>query len=112
MWVQSGRQISHTGIKTVAELSVAPDRLRARAEGPGVVVASEIMYPGWKVRLDNEPATILTVEGLFRGVEIPDGEHIIEFYYQPPELLAGVGIGLLVWALIVGFTFYTYRKRA
>ena len=112
MWVQSGRQISHTGIKTVAELSVDPDRLRARAEGPGVVVASEIMYPGWKVRLDNEPATILTVEGLFRGVEIPDGEHIIEFYYQPPELLAGVGIGLLVWALIAGFTFYMYRKRA
>ena len=62
-----------------------PDRVVLRTEGApsGYLVLADLAYPGWRARMDGAPAPILTVDGVFRGVEVPAGEHVIEFRYLP-----------------------------
>lgn len=80
--------------------SWAPDRIELRAswnasQSPGLLVLSELAYPGWQVRLDGRPVEMLTVAGLLRGVRLPPGEHRVVFEFHP----ASVSMGLALWGL-------------
>lgn len=66
----------------------------------GVLVLADAYYPGWRVRVDGQKAEILPVAGLFRGVEVGEGPHDVEFYYAPMSVVWGLGI-TIVAALIV-----------
>ncbi len=61
----------------------SPNRVTVQAEGPGLLVLSEIAYPGWRVRVDGAPAALLHPAGLLRGVLLPPGRHTVEFSYSP-----------------------------
>jgi hypothetical protein len=52
-------------------------------ERPAVLVLHDIYYPGWEVDVDGEQATLLRVNLLFRGVEIPPGRHRVHFLFRP-----------------------------
>ena len=76
-----------------------PNWIRLQAAGPGVVVLSEVAYPGWRVLVDGEPSMLLTVNGLFRAVELEAGEHEVIFQFYPITLMVGIaisGVGLLI----------------
>jgi len=60
-----------------------PNRVRVRASGPGLLVLSEVAYPGWRVRVDGAPAELRTPAGVLRGVLLPAGGHTVEFSYTP-----------------------------
>lgn len=111
MWIQPAGFVAQTEIRNVSSLEIQPDRISAMVQGPGMVVASEVMYPGWKAMVDGKPVNINTVDGLFRGVEIPAGEHFIEFYFQPTDLYAGVMVGVLAWVFLAGCFLAKYRRR-
>ena len=50
----------------------------------GFLVLSELFYPGgWNARVNGEPVEILRTNFALRGLELPAGEHQIEFYYSP-----------------------------
>jgi len=72
-----------------------PNRIRIVATGPGRLVLSELAYPGWKAEVDGSPALLQTVSGLFRAVDLPAGEHEIQFRLRPPSLIVGSGITLI-----------------
>ena len=75
-----------------------PNWIRLRAAGPGVVILSEVAYPGWRVLVDGEQSTLNTVDGLFRAVELEPGEHEVIFQFYPKTLMFGIaisGFGLL-----------------
>ncbi len=59
---------------------------------PGLLVASETWYPGWIALIDDRRVSIERVNGLFRGVWVPAGRHVVEFRYRP--LLTWVGMAL------------------
>ncbi len=61
-----------------------PDRITVQAEGPGLLVLSEVAYPGWKVRLDGAPAEMLHPAGILRAVLLPPGAHEAVFEYRLP----------------------------
>ena len=42
-----------------------------------------IYYPGWIAEIDGKPAPVLRADVLFRGVEVPPGEHRVVFRYAP-----------------------------
>jgi hypothetical protein len=85
--------------------SWSPNKLSMTADGPGLLVLSEIAYPGWKVWVDGSPAQEQVVAGLLRGVSLGNGLHNVVFVFQPMSvmvslLMAGVGgliLILLVW---------------
>ncbi len=72
-----------------------PNRLVMVASGPGMLVTSEIAYPGWEVAVDGSPASLETHEGLLRAVQLSAGEHEVEFTFRPGSLRAGALITLL-----------------
>ena len=84
-----------------------PNEIFLKANGPGVAVVSELMFPGWRVMVDGVPAKIETVDGLFRGVEISTGSHEIVFSFHPVSVTIGCCIGLTAWG-IVGLYFFFF----
>ena len=79
--------------------------VRARLTRPGLLVLSDLMFPGWAARVDSTPASIFRTNGLFRGVYLDLGEHVVEFAYTPPRFVLGLGVttasvGMLLMLLI------------
>jgi uncharacterized membrane protein YfhO len=81
----------------------------------GVVVVADAWYPGWVATVDGEAAPLFPVDGLFRGIEVPEGEHTIELSYRPRPLIWGLGISaaalLIALAGAVRLAF-RHRRRA
>jgi len=81
----------------------------------GFVVFSEIFYPyGWISTIDGVETPHHRVNYILRGMEVPKGEHIIEFRFDPQVVktsskisLAGTSIFIL---LIVLFGYLKFRK--
>jgi len=53
---------------------------------PGYLVLSEIWYPGWSARDNNEPIAIERYKGIFRAVYLDPGQHRVSFTYFPKIL--------------------------
>ncbi|MFZ4532897.1 MAG: YfhO family protein, partial [Alsobacter sp.] len=49
----------------------------------GVLVLHDLYYPGWDVSVDGEERTVLRMNLLFRGVEVPAGTHRVTFTFRP-----------------------------
>jgi hypothetical protein len=73
----------------------APNRLLVKAKGPGLLVVSEVAYPGWTARVDGEITEIYPANGVLRGVYLSGGEHTVEMRYQPPAVFWGLGISIV-----------------
>jgi hypothetical protein len=83
----------------------SPERIEIQAQGPGLLVLSEVAYPGWRVRVDGVPQPLEIVDGPFRAVRLTPGEHEAVFEYRPLSLwlgLAGFGIGA-AYLIVVGW---------
>jgi len=78
-------------------------QLTVRANQPVMWVQTDTHYPGWLASLNGDPVELLRVNGAFRGVEIPTGEHTLRLRYRPAEICKAIIIapfsllGLLVW---------------
>ena len=75
-------------------------KLKVRTVAPRLLVYVESHYPGWRAELDGRPVTLYKVNGAFRGVIVPEGEHVILFRYLPTSLYVGAGLS---FATLVAF---------
>jgi len=66
--------------------------LSVKTATPGLLVSSEVNYPGWRAFLDGSQVSILETNGAFRGVLVPAGDHIISFRFAPVILYIGAAI--------------------
>lgn len=77
-----------------------PNRMLVEVEGPGRMILSEISYPGWTARVDGEKTEYIKAFSLFRAVDIPPGNHIVEFNFKPLSVYLGVGVSIVTLILI------------
>ena len=72
-------------------VSYEPERVQieATSRGPGLLVLSDLHYPGWKAEVDGREVDIERVDYLLRGVPLEDGEHTVEFRYEPVSWRVG-----------------------
>ncbi len=90
--------------------------LETSIEAPGWLVLSEIWYPGWQATVNGQPQPVAVVDGLLRGVYLPQpGSYAITVDYRPASVgwgqrlsLAGV---VLVLALAAGWGI-VQKKRS
>ena len=85
---------------------VSPERLMLRVQAPahGIVVLSDTYAPGWRASCAEGPCALLRTNGLFRGIEVPPGQHEILFEYRPLSVLVGrvLSLALLAVGLLGG----------
>jgi hypothetical protein len=77
--------------------------LRARLGAPGLLVLSEVTYPGWRVYVNGKPARLCEADGILRAVLLPEGESKVEFRFQPLAFYVGIALSSLTVLLIIGY---------
>jgi hypothetical protein len=103
-WIQPADVMPGELIRPVELEGWSANQISLTAEGPGLLVLSEITYPGWKAWVDGKPAQMEVVAGLLRGVILEPGLHRVVFGFQPMSVyislvLVGLGV-LLLWVTI------------
>ena len=81
----------------------------------GVLVFSEIYYPGWTATVDGQPAELGRVNYILRAIHLQPGKHQVELAFFPKsvsvtETVAYVAFVLLL-LIVVGIVFVEYRQR-
>ena len=74
---------------TIYETSYAPNHLtyKSHSAGGGLAVFSEVYFPwGWKVSVDGKPVEMGRVNYVLRAVQLPAGDHEIDFSFKPDEV--------------------------
>ncbi len=76
---------------------VQPNYLKYESSNPnpGFAVFSEVYYPnGWMASIDGEEVSHLRVNYILRGMEVPAGNHVIEFKFEPSVVKTGSFLAL------------------
>jgi hypothetical protein len=95
-WVQpSGGGNDHSS-SAARVVDWTPNQITLTATGPGLLVLSEVVYPGWQVKVGREPKEVEVAHGLLRGVQIGPGENRVVFQFKPASLLMGGCLSLTV----------------
>jgi len=112
----SERNFAIDSLSEIQLLEYKPNYLKYQSSNnsEGLAVFSEIYYPkDWIATIDGEPTEILEVNYTLRAIEIPKGNHIVEFRFSPKVVKIGstlsLASSLLLFFLIVGGVFY-YKK--
>ena len=78
----------------------------------GYLFLSDPYYPGWRAKVDGEPAPILRANYAFRAVAVPAGSHQVTMAFQPTSWFAGLGItALTLLGLVVLLVVLLFRRR-
>jgi hypothetical protein len=85
--------------------------VEATAESNGLVVFSEMYYPGWRATMNGEPTEIYRVNGGLRGVLVPRGESRITLEYAPFSVYAGGAVTLLTFLGVLSALVLSRWKR-
>ena len=84
----------------------------------GVVVFSEIYYPGWTATIDGQPAELSRVNYILRALNVKAGKHTVVLDFHPTsisttETIAYIAIVILLLAIIgAGYMRFKNRKEA
>jgi hypothetical protein len=87
------------------------DRLAIRADLAcgGMVILSDTFFPGWRARVDHQPAQIYQVNGAMRGVVVPRGAHTVTMRYRPVSVYLGAALTLL--GVLISLVLTVARSR-
>ncbi|MCR9104284.1 MAG: YfhO family protein [Gammaproteobacteria bacterium] len=78
----------------------------------GLLVLTDSYYPNWQASVDGEPAEIIPVNHLFRGVQIEPGDRQVVFSYQPLSFYWGAGFSLIALAFLLIFPRVVRQTRS
>jgi len=106
---------------TIYETSYAPNHLtyKSHSANGGLAVFSEIYFPwGWKVNVDGKPVEMGRVNYVLRALQLPAGDHEIDFKFAPDEVnktqtwarVAVIAIYILL-LLALNFALFGYKLR-
>ncbi len=95
---------SYDGVVGRAEILVdLPEHVTVRTEASGAcyLVLADSWYPNWEVTVDGNPGTVHRANGWMRGVQVPAGEHTVEFSYSGRNVVHGGIISVAALLLIL-----------
>ncbi len=102
------------GHGAVAASSGAASRLTftVNADGPVVLVVSQVWYPGWQVRVDGEArGAPLRIDYIFQGIALEAGSHTVELSFAPPLWTLGWAVaGVTMVALLIAAVVLARRR--
>ncbi len=73
-------------------------RLTVWTQSRGLLVLSEIFYPGWQATVNGHAARIYKVDGGLRGVVVEAGENRVKLQYRPWSFIIGSTLSLIAFS--------------
>ena len=117
VYKEVGQTFEVDSLAQIQLIEYAPNYLKYRSsnQNPGFAVFSENFYKhGWKAMLDGSEVEHLPVNYVLRGMAVPEGEHTIEFTFEPQVVETGSTISLassvFLFLLIGGGLFWEFKK--
>ena len=105
----------------ISLVDYAPNHLTYESQNPnaGVAVFSEMYYGnGWNAYIDGKQLDYFKVNYVLRALKIPEGNHTVEFKFEPKVVELGSQISLASTMLLglillggIGFSFWKARKE-
>ena len=77
---------------------------------PKLLFWSESFDPGWRATIDGKPTTVYRADYNFQSVLVPEGEHIVRFYYWPDSFTYGIAIMVGGIVSLIGVLVISKRK--
>jgi hypothetical protein len=87
---------------TIASYSPQRVELEAVLNESGLVILSEVYYPGWRLTIDGADAPVYRVNRMMRGAAVPAGRHRLVYTYAPQSFALGGRITLGALAALGG----------
>ena len=90
-----------------------PNRIlvEVNLETPGLLVLSELWYPGWRALADGQEIPILRTDAILRGVYLDSGSHTVEFTYTPWVVWIGLAISVSAVIALLAYAVYCVWRR-
>jgi hypothetical protein len=88
------------------------NRVEARVQGGGgLLIFSEVDYPGWRASVDGKPAQLVCADYVLRAVCVPEGNHQVALTYDPPLFKIGLVATGVMLLLILGIAIWPLLRR-
>ena len=114
---QLGEAVKQDTASIVTITAYEPNQLKydVNSGKGGVIVFSEVYYPGWTATIDGEPAELGRVDYILRALNVKPGKHEVVLSFFPKsvdttETIAYTAYGVLILVLL-GAVFMEYRRR-
>ena len=114
---QLGDAVVQDTVSLVKITSYEPTQLKYEINSGkgGVVVFSEIYYPGWTATVDGEPAELGRVNYILRALNVKPGKHEVVLSFFPKSVDTTENIAYAAYAVLIlvilGGAFMEYRRR-
>lgn len=91
----------------------SPNEILARTESsrPGLLLVSDVSYPGWTATVDGKESKIVRANYVFKAVPVPPGAHEVKLVFKPRIWEIGAVVSGLSWLLLIGLTVWNYRNK-
>ncbi|MFY0593065.1 YfhO family protein [Roseivirga sp.] len=97
---------SQNGIIDLVEYHPGYWKYESNNSGKGLAIFSEIHYPvGFEVTIDGEPVEMLRANYILRALEIPAGQHTVEFNFAPKIYKTGTVV-MQIFSILVLLLFF------
>ena len=114
---QLGEAVVQGNTSVVQLESYEPNELSydVNSDKGGVLVFSEIYYPGWTATVDGQPVELGRVNYVLRAMNVKAGKHAVTLSFKPASLdrtetIAYVSYTILLLAVAIGVVMM-YRKK-
>ena len=114
---QLGEAIVQDTASLVTITSYEPNRLTydVNSGKGGVLVFSEIYYPGWEAKVDGQPVELGRVDYILRAMNVQPGKHQVELSFFPKSVNTTETIAYLAYVLLLllvaGGVFLEWKRR-
>lgn len=99
---------------TITRYEANEVEIQVNTSESGQVVLRDLMFPGWQVTVDGEPAQEKRCDRLFRSVDVSAGQRTIVWTYSPASLKFGLGTSaaaILILLAVGHVRFWHFGKR-
>ena len=115
---QLGKATPETNTDLITLKSYEPNHLvyNVTSKNGGIIVFSEIYYPGWTATVDGVQAELGRANYILRALNIKPGKHEVVLDFHPASLRKTEGIaygsyGVLVLILVIGILTEWKRRK-
>ncbi len=85
--------------------------LRTETSHDGLLVLSEIYYPGWKAYVDDVETEILRTDYNLRGIPVKKGSKNVIVRFEPQSFASGLKISFATLAILLVGLVVTFKQR-